>query len=85
MKKELLVVRKYIWLVLIGVLSYWLLNHFYIFFDIISTIFKVLSPFLLGGVIAFILNIPMSKIESVLKEKTNIKDGLSRGISIVLA
>lgn len=85
MKKELLEVRKYIWLVLIGVLSYWLLNHFYIFFNIISTIFKVLSPFILGGVIAFILNIPMSKIESLLKEKTNIKDGLSRGISIVLA
>ena len=70
MKKELLEVRKYIWLVLIGVLSYWLLNHFYIFFDIVNTIFKVLAPFILGGVIAFILNIPMSKIESLLKEKT---------------
>ena len=85
MKKELLEIRKYIILVLIGVLSYWLLNHFYIFFNIVSTIFMVLTPFILGGVMAFILNIPMSKIENKLKEKTKIKDGLARGISIVLA
>ena len=85
MKKELLEIRKYIILVLIGVLSYWLLNHFYIFFNIISTIFMVLTPFILGGVMAFILNIPMSKIEVKLKEKTKLKDGLARGISIILS
>ncbi len=85
MKKELLEIRKYILLVLIGVLSYWLLNHFYIFFNIIETTFRVLSPFLLGGVMAFILNIPMTKIEKKIKEKTKIKDGLARAISIILS
>lgn len=85
MKKELLEIRKYIILVLIGVLSYWLLNHMYVFVNVVVTIFRVLSPFLLGGVIAFILNIPMSKIEKMLKEKTKLKNSSSRGISIILS
>lgn len=77
--------KKYITLILIGVLSYWGLNNLDIFGGIISTVFSVLLPFILGGVIAFILNIPMTKIESLLKKKIKKKDGLVRIISIVLS
>lgn len=85
MKKELLEIRKYILLVLIGVLSYWALNNYMIFFNIIKTISIVLTPFILGGAIAFILNIPMSKIEKILKNKLKLSSKGIRTISIVLS
>lgn len=85
MKKELLEIRKYILLVLVGVFSYWALNNYMIFFNIIKTILTVLTPFILGGAIAFILNIPMSKIEKILKNKLKLSPKSTRTISIILS
>lgn len=85
MKKELLEMRKYIILILIGILSYWCLNNIGIFVNIIKTIVTVLTPFLLGGAVAFILNIPMSSIERFIVKKFNLNRGASRGVAIVLS
>lgn len=85
MKKELLEMRKYIILVLIGILFYWCLNNIDIFVNIIKTVITVLTPFLLGGVIAFILNIPMSHIEKLIIKKTGLNKGTSRGLAIILS
>ena len=85
MKKELFEMRKYILLVLIGVLSYWSLNNIGIFVNIIKTFITVLVPFLLGGAIAFILNIPMSKIENFIIKKFSLNRGVSRAIAIVMS
>ena len=84
-KNDGLDMKKYILLILIGVCSYWGLNNFSIIWAFLTRIFKVLAPFLLGGVIAFILNIPMSKIEHCLRKKTKGKDGVIRTISIFLS
>jgi len=85
MKNELISMKKAILLILIGILSFWGLNNLNVIWDVFNTIFSVLSPFILGGVIAFILNIPMTKIESLLKKKIKNKDRLVRMISVVLS
>ncbi len=85
MKKDLLEMRKYIIVVLIGILSYWVLNNLNIFVNILKTMVAVLVPFLLGGAIAFILNIPMSKIENFIIKKFSLNRGTSRVIAIILS
>ena len=75
--------KKYVFVVLIGVLAFWLLNNISIITNILSVIFNVLKPFLLGGVIAYILNVPMRKIEKFLSTKIKNNDSLVRVISII--
>lgn len=84
MKKDI-DMKKMIILILVGVFSFWVLNNLGIIRGIFSTIFNVLLPFILGGAIAFILNIPMRKIESILKKKIKNKDSLVRMLSITLS
>lgn len=84
-KEELAEIKKYIFLVLVGVLSYWVLNNLKIFLDFFKIIYNVILPFVLGGVIAFILNIPMSKIEKFFEKKFNMKGKYVRGISIAIS
>ena len=77
--------KKYIILILVAVSSFWIVNNFDVIFGLVGTIFKVLLPFILGGVIAFILNIPMSKIENALSKKIKNpnRKGLIRVLSII--
>lgn len=84
-KNEGLNMKKLITLVLIGVFSFWGLNNLEFIWGILKIIIKVMLPFIIGGVIAFILNIPMTKIENILSKKINNKKGLIRIISIVLS
>ena len=82
--------KNYIFLILIGVTSYWLLNNLTIIINFIKTIYSVLLPFILGGVIAFILNIPETKIEKFFKKISNknnlkISSGTVRIISIIIS
>ena len=84
-KEELAEIKKYIVLVLIGVLSYWILNNLKIFLSFFKVIYNVILPFVLGGVIAFILNIPMSKIEKFFANKFDMKGKYVRGISIAIS
>lgn len=85
MKKEIMDIKKLILLVLIGVVSFWLLNNLSIIVNILKVLFDVLKPFIIGAVLAFILNIPMKKIETILKKKINNKDGLVRVLSIIIS
>lgn len=85
LKNELSDIKKWIILILVAVISYWGLNNFNIITNTIKTIFSVLFPFILGGVLAFILNIPMFQIENKLKKKIKNKDGLVRTIAILLS
>lgn len=86
-KDEILEIKKWIILILIAVFSYWGLNNLNIITGLLNKLFNVLFPFILGGVIAFILNIPMSKIENILtkKIKNNKKKKLIRTLSIILS
>lgn len=83
-KEEL---KKWIILIIVASVSFWLVDNIGLFVGIIVKIINVLKPFIIGVALAYILNIPMTKIEkylnSKLKEKnTNIP---IRIISIILS
>lgn len=82
MKEDL---KKWIILILVAILSYWALNNITTIFGIFKYIINILSPFILGVAIAFLLNIPVTKIEKFLKAKTKIKKSKIRVISITLS
>ena len=56
-------------LVLGAVVLYWLLNHFSVVTGAIGSLLSLFSPFILGGALAFIINVPMAAIERKLKLK----------------
>ena len=69
-------IKKLIVIVLIAIAFHWMINNFTIVGNILSTIIGILSPFILGGVLAFIINIPMTFFERKIfnsKNKNNSK------------
>lgn len=79
--------KNYIFLILIAVFSYWGLNNLELLGNILTTVYNVFLPFILGGIIAFILNIPATKIETFLIKNSKKKQpsGLIRIISIIVS
>ena len=68
-----------------AILLYWGLNHFAVILDGVSIIVGVLSPFLLGAAIAFILNVPMRFFERQLAKLIKNKKKIVRAVSILLS
>ncbi len=62
---------------------YWLLHEPARVQSIFGAILSVLKPFILGGVLAFIINVPMRAMENGFLKKIN-KSGLRRLIAVVL-
>ena len=82
--------KKWIVLVLVGVLAFWGLNNLELIFDVFGNIYRVFSPFILGFVLAYVLNIPMMKVEKLLKKAIPDKyedkySGAIRLVSIILS
>lgn len=79
--------KKLIILISFGIGLFWLLTNMPIIFNFISHILHLLYPFVLGAILAFILNIPMTKIEKFIKKhQKNKKSKLPvRTISITLS
>lgn len=61
--------------ILIAILFYFALLRIDLIFNTFNNSIKLLKPFIYGGVMAFIVNVPMNKIEKMLK-KLKIKKGL---------
>lgn len=61
---------------------YWLLHETERLRSVLSAIGAILSPFVVGSALAFILNVPMRAIERLLKFIS--KPGLRRGLAILL-
>ena len=82
--------KKQIFLVVLGVVLFWALFNYKLVLDSMGWFLDVLSPFILGAIIAFILNVPMSGIEKRLfKEPKNekhkkIAQKVKRPVSIFL-
>ena len=75
--------RNIILIVCGGIILYWLLHEserVSVFKNVIS---GIISPFVLGGVLAFILNVPMRAFENGLLKKIN-NNNLKRIISVIL-
>lgn len=79
--------KKLMILIAFGIGLFWLLESISTITDFISHVFKLLFPFIMGGIIAFILNIPMSKIEVFIKNKQKKKNSKFpvRVVSITLS
>lgn len=75
--------KKLLILIFAGILFYLGLNNLGVVLDKIGILLDVIFPFILGACLAFIINVPMSRIEKALFEKTNIKKG-KRAISFIL-
>lgn len=72
-------------LVAFGVLLFWALQNLSMLGSVCGTILGLLLPFLMGGSIAFILNVPMRKIEALLFPKPNkVQKKLKRPVSLAL-
>ncbi len=82
--KEKNEIKKYMFLILFAILTFFAINNIKGVLEIIESIFIVMLPFILGLVIAFILNIPMVKIEKLLNKKLKNKR-IVRTISIILS
>ena len=67
-----------------GVAFYCGLEHLDAVAFAVAWLFGILSPFLLGGAIAFVLNVPMRTIEGVLFPKARRGAGLRRPLALVL-
>ncbi len=75
-------------LVAFGIVLYIVLSHFSIVLQILKQILSIFSPFLLGLIIAFILNVPMNMIEKRLDKKKKgkvLNHSLKRGISLSIS
>lgn len=79
--------KKWVILIVIAAISFWIVNNLGIVLSFVNKMVTVFSPFILGCVFAFILNIPMVKIEkrilAITKNKS--KKGVVRVISVILA
>ena len=64
------------------ILFYWLLHETDRFRAIWSTLTGILSPFIFGGALAFILNVPMRAIETHLERPKS--PGLRRAVALLL-
>lgn len=72
-------------LVAFGVLLYWGLQNWSTVGGVLATLIGLISPFLLGCCIAFILNVPMRHIENFLFPKPKgIQQKLKRPLSFLL-
>ena len=65
--------KKWIVLILVGVFAFWGLNNLGDILDALAIVYKVFFPFIFGGALAFVLNIPMVKIEKWLKKVIKTK------------
>lgn len=80
-------IKRLIMLIGIGVIAYLVISNIEFVISVFTKLFSALSPFILGIVLAFILNIPMMKIENFLKKLQKDKQNKIpvRGISITLS
>ena len=72
---------------IIGIVAYLMISNFEIIVSLISKLYNAMFPFILGIVLAFILNIPMMKIETLINnlQKNKNKKIPTRGIAITLS
>lgn len=81
--------KKWIILIFTVIIGHWIINNLAAVGNIISKIFNIAFPFILGGSLAFILNIPMTffekKIWGLRKKKVIKPSKFIRILSIIFA
>ena len=83
MDKEKLNLKKYLILIAFALVGLWIVNNLNVVGSIFNVIISILFPFILGGALAFLLNIPMSFFERKYKKIKNKK--ILRIVSLIFA
>lgn len=81
---EQLSFRRWCYLVLGAITFYSALQHISLVLSGLSQILSLLSPFILGCAIAFILNVPMRRIEKILFSRAKKKHGYARPVALLV-
>lgn len=68
MEKKNVEMKRWLILIIVILIGYWIANNLSVLGDFFKLIGNILSPFILGGCLAFILNIPMSFFEKKLSK-----------------
>lgn len=77
-------IRKILLIIFACILFSWALNNIAAFGVVLSGTWKLLAPFIIGGMIAFVMNIPMVKIEKLFMGKKKTRAKWVRPVSIAL-
>ncbi len=82
-------IKKILWIITFTVLLFVGLQHFSSVMDFINAFFRLISPFVIGLCIAFILNVPMRFFDSKLfrskkKPAGKVKEKLRRPLSLII-
>ena len=71
-------------LVISAILLYLGVQHINVVLQVLGNLFGMISPFVLGGGIAFILNVPMNGIEKLLAKASHGRKNYTRPLSLIL-
>lgn len=82
--KKLSELKNYFIIILFACFSFWAFNHMEVIWTFLKYIINISLPFLIGGSLAFLINIPMSFFESKLKSKIK-NPKLLRTISLCIS
>lgn len=77
--------RTLLLIITFAVLLYWGVEHLEAILGVVGKVLGIVFPFLLGGAIAFVLNVPMKNIEGLLEPAFRGKKLLLRAVSIFLS
>lgn len=76
--------KKILSLILVGVFFHWALEHVGDLSNTFKFIIKILLPFIFGASFAFVLNIPVEKLEQFFLKKTKMKLKVARGWALLI-
>ena len=71
-------------LVILAILLYLGVQHIDVVWGVVKNLFGLISPFVLGACIAFVLNVPMRAIEGQIERISHGRKKYTRAISLVL-
>lgn len=77
-------VKNYAILIFSGIFFYWALQHLNLVKSFIGSCFSLMAPFIVGAAIAFIINVPMNRIDRLCFKKENFFSKYSRLISYTI-
>lgn len=74
--------KDFLQIIAFGILLFCAIEHFNFIHFFLTRAFQIMMPFLIGSVIAFILNVPLTAIEKTLHFKSS--EGFKRGVALMI-
>ena len=79
-------IRQWVIIIASGIILYWGLEHLEVISKVVGNVISMLSPFLIGAAVAFILRRPLARIEGFLLKLSEYKEfAFLKSVSRILA